>query len=95
MFISMPFLTSTLKNVLIVKVNARLACDTLEIAINKRKPREPIIFHSDQGSQFKSFSVRKIVDDHQLLASHSKPGYPYENAVTEVFFKYLKQRKIN
>ncbi|WP_276414749.1 DDE-type integrase/transposase/recombinase, partial [Lactococcus garvieae] len=63
------------------KIDAKLACDTLEMAINKRKPKEPIIFHSDQGSQFKS--------------SYSKPGYPYDNAVTEVFFKYLKQREIN
>ena len=30
-----------------------------------------------------------------LVASYSKPGYPYDNAVTEVFFKYLKQREIN
>src|SRR5699024_10109587 len=65
------------------------------IALNKRKPKEPIIFHSDQGSQFKSTSFRKLLDEHQLLASYSKPGYPYDNAVTEVFFKYLKQREIN
>ena len=77
------------------RIDAKLACDTLEIAINKRKPKEPIIFHSDQGSQFKSASFRKILDEHQLLASYSKPGYPYDNAVTEVFFKYLKQREIN
>ncbi len=77
------------------RIDAKLACDTLEIAINKRKPKEPIIFHSDQGSQFKSASFRKLLDEHQLLASYSKPGYPYDNAVTEVFFKYLKQREIN
>lgn len=77
------------------QIDAKLACDTLEIAINKRKPKEPIIFHSDQGSQFKSASFRKLLDEHQLLASYSKPGYPYDNAVTEVFFKYLKQREIN
>ncbi len=75
--------------------DAKLACDTLGMAINKRKPKEPIIFHSDQGSQFKSASFRKILDEHQLLASYSKPGYPYDNAVTEAFFKYLKQREIN
>ena len=77
------------------RIDAKLACDTLEIAINKRKPKEPIIFHSDQGSQFKSASFRKLLDEHQLLASYSKPGYPHDNAVTEVFFKYLKQREIN
>ena len=75
------------------RIDAKLACDTLGVAINKRKPKEPIIFHSDQGSQFKSASFRKILDEHQLLASYSKPGYPYDNAVTEAFFKYLKQRE--
>lgn len=30
-----------------------------------------------------------------MLASYSKSVYPYDNAVTEVFFKYLKQREIN
>ena len=98
MFISVLFLTSTQKCIawkVSDKIDAQLACDTLEIALNKRKPKEPIIFHSDQGSQFKSASFRKLLDEHQLLASYSKPGYPYDNAVTEVFFKYLKQREIN
>ncbi len=77
------------------RIDTRLACDTLEIVLNKRKPKEPIIFHSDQGGQFKSVSFRKILDEHQLLASYSKPRYPYNNAVTEGFLKYLKQREIN
>ncbi len=77
------------------KIDAQFASDTLEIAVNKRKPKEPIILHSDQGSQFKSASFRMRLDDHQLLASYSKPGYHYDNAVTEVFFKYLKQREID
>lgn len=95
----MLFLTSTLENGIAWKVSeridARLACDTLEIVLNKRKPKEPIIFHSNQGGQFKSVSFRKILDEHQLLASYSKPRYPYNNAVTEGFLKYLKQRVIN
>ena len=49
------------------RIDARLACDTLEIAINKRKPKEPIIFHSEQGSQFKSASFRKLLDEHQWM----------------------------
>ncbi|SBW31936.1 Transposase AB of ISLL6 (plasmid) [Lactococcus lactis subsp. lactis] len=48
------------------RIDAKLACDTLEIAINKRKPKEPIIFHLDQGSQFKSTSFRKLLDEHQI-----------------------------
>lgn len=26
-----------------------------------------------------------MLDEHQLMPSYSKPGYPYDNAVTEVF----------
>ena len=77
------------------KIDTRLACDTLQIAINTRRPTETILFHSDQGSRFKSQEFRRLLDEHQLMPSYSKPGYPYDNAVTEVFFKYLKQREIN
>ena len=48
------------------RIDAKLACDTLQIAINTRKPTEPIIFHSDQGSQFKSASFRRLLDEHQI-----------------------------
>lgn len=31
----------------------------------------------------------------KLLGFYSKHGYPYDNAMSEAFFKYLKQREIN
>ncbi|EPV96464.1 integrase, partial [Streptococcus agalactiae FSL S3-251] len=54
-----------------------------------------LLFHSDQGSQFKASEFRKIIDDNNIMHSFSNPGYPYDNAVTEAFFKYLKHRQIN
>lgn len=30
------------------RIDDQLACDNIEIVLNKRKPKEPIIFHSDQ-----------------------------------------------
>lgn len=77
------------------RIDAKLACETLTLAIERRQPTEAIIFHSDQGAQFKSNVFRKLLDEYHCLASYSRPGYPYDNAVTEVFFKYLKQRQIN
>ncbi|MCC9788958.1 DDE-type integrase/transposase/recombinase, partial [Streptococcus agalactiae] len=53
------------------------------------------LFHSDQGSQFKAREFRKIIDDNNIMPSFSKPRYPYDNAVTAAFFKYLKHRQIN
>ncbi|CAM3131046.1 Integrase catalytic domain-containing protein [Lactococcus hircilactis] len=67
------------------KIDAQLATDTLKQAIKSRKPTQPLIFHSDQGSQFKAQAFRKLLDENNILASYSKPGYPYDNSVTEVF----------
>ena len=53
------------------------------------------MFHSDQGSQFRAADFRKLLDQNNILPSYSKPGYPYDNSVTEVFFKYLKMRELN
>ncbi|WP_148114067.1 DDE-type integrase/transposase/recombinase, partial [Streptococcus agalactiae] len=36
------------------RMDAKLACDTLELALNKRKIEGTLLFHSDQGSQFKA-----------------------------------------
>jgi len=77
------------------KIDDKLAFDTLQIAINTRRLTETIIFHSDQDSQLKSLEFRRLLDKHQLMPSYSKLGYPYDNVVTEVFFKYLKQREFN
>lgn len=77
------------------KIDTQLASDTLIQAIDSRKPTRSVIFHSDQGSQFKSKHFRQLLDKNNMLASYSKPGYPYDNAVTEVCFKYLKERCLN
>lgn len=45
------------------RMDAKLACDTLELALNKRKIEGTLLFHSDQGSQFKAREFRKIIDD--------------------------------
>ena len=53
------------------------------------------MFHSDRGSQYNSFSFRKLLDDLNVVQSFSKKGHPYDNAVAESFFKYLKHEEIN
>ncbi|EFQ08931.1 hypothetical protein HMPREF9506_02251, partial [Enterococcus faecalis TX0309A] len=45
-----------------------------------------VLFHTDQGSQYTSFEFRKFIEDHPIVHSLSKPGYPWDNAVTEAFF---------
>jgi len=48
------------------------------------------IFHSDQGSQYKSLAFRKFLNDHGIQGSMSRKGNCYDNAFVETFFKTLK-----
>jgi putative transposase len=55
----------------------------------------PVLFHTDQGSQYTSSTFRKYLDEQPITQSLSKPGYPWDNAVTESFFKYMKKEELN
>lgn len=77
------------------KIDTALAITTLEKAIQVRKPQASVLFHTDQGSQYTSFEFRKFLENHSIVQSLSKPGYPWDNAVTEAFFKYMKKEELN
>jgi len=68
-------------------MTASLVIDTLDTALNQRQSTQPVLFHSDRGSQYTSVAFRQFLDAHNLVASYSKPSYPYDNAVIESFFK--------
>lgn len=78
-----------------VKINTELAISTLEKAVLSRKLSTPVIFHTDQGSQYTSSEFRRYIDSRPITQSLSKPGYPWDNAVTEAFFKYMKKEELN
>ncbi len=77
------------------KIDTNLAISTLQKAIDERKPKNPVIFHTDRGSQYTSEAFRKEADRHGLIQSFSAAGHPYDNAVMECFFKYLKKEETN
>lgn len=53
------------------------------------------MFHSDRGCQYTSADFRKAVDLADYIQSFSAKGHPYDNAVAESFFKYLKLEELN
>jgi len=53
------------------------------------------MFHSDRGVQYTSRGFRKILDNVEFVQSFSAKGHPYDNAVAESFFKYLKKEELN
>lgn len=77
------------------RMTASLVTETIELASQHRPRKQPVVFHSDQGSQYTSQAVRQALDKHQLVASFSKKAYPWDNAVNEAFFKYMKKEELN
>lgn len=74
-------------------INTQLAIDTLNIALNSRRVHSGLIFHTDRGSQFTSKKFRQHLDSLNIIQSFSAKGHPYDNAVMECFFKYMKKEE--
>jgi putative transposase len=71
-----------------------LVLSALLMAVWRRKPKQTVIVHSDQGSQFTSYEWQKFLKAHNLEASMSRRGNCYDNAVAESFFHLLKRERI-
>lgn len=76
-------------------INTKLALDTLYSAMAVRGEVSGLIFHTDRGSQFTSKEFRQVADSLNIVQSFSGKGHPYDNAVMECFFKYLKKEETN
>ena len=72
------------------RIDSKLVCEALKMAINRQKPSDNIIFHSDRGSQYSSYDFRKFLSVNHIKQSMSRKGNPYDNAVAENFFSCLK-----
>lgn len=66
----------------------------LLMAVWRRKPRNPVLIHSDQGSQFTSREWAAFLKAHNLTHSMSRRGNCHDNAVAESFFNLLKRERI-
>jgi putative transposase len=74
----------------------RLVIDALEMGLFQRHPRKgELIFHSDHGSQYASEDFRQVLEKHGILASMSRKGNCWDNAVTETLFGSLKVERLH
>ena len=51
-----------------------IVLDALLMAVWRRRPNEPVIIHSDQGSQYSSGDWQKFCQKHNLVPSMSRRG---------------------
>jgi len=70
-------------------IDTALCLAALTMAIVQRKPPKGVIHHSDRGVQYAAYEYVAVL----LQYGFSRKGNPYDNAVTESFFKTLKVKK--
>jgi putative transposase len=67
-----------------------LALDALERALRARRPARGLLHHSDRGSPYASDDYRAVLRNRGIVASMSRTGDCWDNAVAESFFATLK-----
>lgn len=84
------------------KIIAWTLSETLEVScvidtINKAKARrnidQPLIIHSDRGSQYVAKEYKKATENMQR--SYSKKAFPWDNACMESFHSIIKREWLN
>ncbi len=71
-----------------------LVLDALLMAVVRRRPKTPVIVHSDQGTQYGSDDWMRFCHSNGLTPSMSRRGNCWDNAVAESFFSTLKKERI-
>ena len=73
--------------------NSKLAEDTVDLLIQRRKKIKNAIIHSDQGVTYLSKSYIEKLAKLKVIRSNSRKGYPFDNACSENFFSIFKTEK--
>ena len=79
--------------VLAPTLEAKYVVEAIELAKVRRKTDQPLVLHSDRGSQYVSQAYRDAAEKFQLSYSHK--GYPYDNACIESFHSLIKREWLN
>jgi putative transposase len=72
-----------------------LALDALRAGLRARRPAAGLVHHSDRGSPYASADYRAALASHGLVASMSRKGDCWDNAVAESFFGTLKAELVD
>jgi transposase InsO family protein len=72
-----------------------LALDVLREAVRLRRPPHGLIHHSDRGSPYASSDYRAELARHGSVASMSRRGDCWDNAVAESFFATLRAELVD
>jgi putative transposase len=76
------------------RIDAKLACDALMMALQARYFPKGVIVHTDRGIQYCSAAYQSIIRWYGLVCSMSRVRDCWDNAVAESFFHTLKTELI-
>ena len=77
-------------------LQASLATAALTMAITARRPQPgSLIHHSDRGVQYACNDYTALLEAHDIQASMSRVGNPYDNAKAESCMKTLKYEQVD
>lgn len=76
------------------RLKRNIVLNALLMATWRRRPKNEVIVHSDQGIQYTSEECQRFMKANHLISSMSRRGNCYDNAVAESFFHSLKTERI-
>ena len=79
--------------VLAPTLEAKYVLEAINLAKARRKTDQPLILHSDRGTQYVSQAYRDTTEKFRLSYSHK--GYPYDNACIESLHSLIKREWLN
>lgn len=74
--------------------STQLVKTTFAQAYRSRQPNDGLVFHSDCGSNYRSYAFEKYLKSLHVTHSLSRAGVPYDNSVIESFFKSFKAEEL-
>ena len=77
------------------RLSQDLASAALKDALQRQKPPEGLIHHSDRGRQYASYAYQGLLKDNGITPSMSRSGNCYDNAYMESFFGTLKTELVH
>jgi transposase InsO family protein len=77
-----------------VQPRGQLAIDALLMALGRREPEPGQLHHSDRGGHYSSRAYQTLLSKYAMVASMSRRGNCYDNAVAESFFASLKREAL-
>jgi transposase InsO family protein len=77
------------------KPDQHVAVTALQMALTHRRPQRGLIHHTDQGATYTSLAYQRQLRQAGLVASMSRKGNCYDNAVVESFFSTLKNELVH